>query len=214
MRLWSGPSALTIVGDLPAASRTPERVSRGQRASRKVALEIDTSTETGQGHDLHTPATAGTRLTLLADLKVALEPESPPSVFAIFDLVGLSEYADLYGRLAGRDLLARVGDELVDAIRQPAAFYSPRETELAAIIRVLAAGSDQLLASPPSALTERLARFNVQIAHGVVMLPADASDPREVLRVADERLFLSAPARKRRERRSARFHSARDGFRL
>ena len=37
----------------------------------------------------------------------------------------LGACADLYGRLVGQDLLARIGDRLARAIDQPASFYRP-----------------------------------------------------------------------------------------
>jgi two-component system cell cycle response regulator len=164
-------------------------------------MAIDAGTKTG--HDQRSdPPGSGARLMLLADLTVALRPDSPASVFAIFDLGGFSDYADAYGRLAGRDLLARIKDGLLETFEQPATFYGPREAEFAAIIRHPAAYPDRMLAAAVSTLTDQLAQFNLTLAYGSALLPGEASEPIEALKIADERLFLNARARKRRERRS------------
>jgi hypothetical protein len=139
---------------------------------------------------------------LVADLTIALQPDSPPSILALFDLGGFSEYVELYGRLAGRDLLARVEDGLEEVIEQPATFYGPREAEFAAILTAPLAAPDRSLAAAVLALTDGFAEFDLSLAFSAVMLPAEASDSIEALRLADERLFLNARARRIRERRS------------
>jgi GGDEF domain-containing protein len=139
---------------------------------------------------------------LMGDLTVALRPDSPARILATFALGGFNDYADLYGRLEGQDLLARVGDRLTEAIDQPARFYRPRDTEFAAILDAPLTTVDEFLTTTASALTDRFAQFNLKLAYGAVMLPAEASEPIEALRLVDERLSLNDRARKRRERRA------------
>jgi two-component system cell cycle response regulator len=165
-------------------------------------VAIDTEAEIGNGPDSDPPPRFGTRLMLMADLTVALQPGSPARMLVTFALGGFSEYADLYGRLEGQDLLARVGDRLAEAIDRPASFYRPRDTEFAAILDAPLASVDQFLAATASTLTELFAQYNLTLGFGAVMLPADASEPIEALRLADERLSLNTRARKRRERRT------------
>ena len=124
-------------------------------------------------------------------------------MLAIFDLGGFREYAALYGRLEGRDLLARVGDRLVEAIEQPATFYQPRVADFAAILEVPLETSGQILADAVSAVTQRFAQFGLRLAFGAVMLPIEAAEPIDVLMLADERLYLGAQARAARERRTS-----------
>jgi GGDEF domain-containing protein len=123
-------------------------------------------------------------------------------MLAIFDLIGFSEYAVLVGRLEGQDMLARVGDRLAEAIEQPASFYRPRDTEFAAILEVPLDTTGKQLAAAVLALTERVARFDLALAFGAVMLPAEALEPIDALILADERLSLSVRARRTRERRN------------
>jgi GGDEF domain-containing protein len=152
---------------------------------------------------LDPPIGFGTRPMLMADLTVALRPDGPARMLAIFDLIGFGEYVELYGRLEGQDMIVRVGDRLAEAIEQPARFYRPRGTEFAALLEVPLATAGEQLAAAVLALRERFTRFNLTLAFGAVMLPAEALEPVDALILADERLSLNAHARRRRERRYA-----------
>jgi GGDEF domain-containing protein len=202
-RHWAGDrlrsSRRAVARELPPATRSGE--------SRTTNVEYDlvaihTGAETGDGQDSDPPPGFGTRLMLMGDLTVALRPDSPARILATFALGGFNDYADLYGRLEGQDLLARVGDRLTEAIDQPARFYRPRDTEFAAILDAPLTTVDEFLTTTASALTDRFAQFNLKLAYGAVMLPAEASEPIEALRLVDERLSLNDRARKRRERRA------------
>ena len=137
---------------------------------------------------------------LIADLTRALQPDGPRSMLALFDIGGFSEYVEEYGRLAGRDLLARVGDRLVEVIDQPASFYGPRHAEFAAITNAPVA-LDQFLEATARALAHGFTGFNLTVTFGAVTLPDEALEPRQALRIADERLSLNARAPRKRERR-------------
>jgi GGDEF domain-containing protein len=190
--------------DVPLARARVRTTRSGESRTTNVEyalVAIHTGAETGNVQDSDPPPGFGTRPTLMADLAVALRPDSPTRMLAIFALGGFSEYADLYGRLVGQDLLARIGDRLAEAIDKPASFYRPRDTEFGAILDAPLATVDRFLTATAAALTEQFAQYNLRLAFGAVMLPAEASDPVEAMSLADERLALNARDHKRRERR-------------
>jgi GGDEF domain-containing protein len=164
-------------------------------------MGIRTGTVTEQGQDSGPPDRFGTRPVLIADLTRALQPDGPRIMLALYDIGGFRQYVLDYGRLAGHDLLARVGDRLVEVIDQPASFYGPRYAEFAAITNAPVA-LDQFLAATARALARGFAEFNLTVAFGAVTLPDEASEPLEALRIANERLSLNTRAPRKRERRS------------
>ena len=145
----------------------------------------------------------GTRRTLMADLALALAPDSPSAALVVFDLGGLDDYAELYGRLEGSNLLVRVARRLEDALGPGTSFYRPRDDEFAALMQAAVPAVDSLLASAVVELTDRFAQFDLTLAFGRTTLPDEASDPLEALLLADERLLVSARGRRARERRSS-----------
>ena len=118
------------------------------------------------------------------------------------ELGGFRDYVERYGRVAGEDFLARVGDRLAQAIEQPATFYRPRDGEFAAILEIPLDSAGELLAATVSAVNRQFAEFDVGLAFGAAMLPVEASEPIDVLMLADERLSLNARSRGSRERRA------------
>lgn len=144
----------------------------------------------------------GARTSLIADLEDAVQPGNPSRTLAIFDLGGLADYVELYGRLEGVSLLNRIADRLSEAIDLPARFYRPRADELAVLIDAPLQTADSVLAQVVGALNDRFVQFRLALAFGAVMLPDETDDPIEALALADQQLFVHAEARKARERRS------------
>jgi GGDEF domain-containing protein len=143
----------------------------------------------------------GTRAELMLDLAESIDPTSPARTLALFDFAGLSEYADLYGRLEGQALLVRLADRLSEALEQPATYYRPRSGEFAALIETSIATAEPLLLAAVSTLTIRFEQFEITPTFGAALLPDEASDPVDALMLADQRLFLNTLARRARERR-------------
>ncbi|HEX4521617.1 MAG TPA: diguanylate cyclase [Gaiellaceae bacterium] len=166
---------------------------------RLPAVELDFATG---GEQFIDPLTGfGSRAKLVADLADAVTPTSRPSTLAVFELGGLREYVELYGRLEGDDLVARIAGRLPEAIRLPSSFYRPRGDELAALVQGPGAIAEPRVAVAVAALTSRFDEFKLELAFGAVELPDGASDPVEALILADGSLFLQSLARAARERR-------------
>ena len=144
----------------------------------------------------------GTRSALLADLGATVEGDHCPTLLVIFGLDGFDEYVTLFGSLAGRTLLVKLGARLADALGTGATCYRPRQDEFAALVPTTIGAVTEILDRAVAALRERAASVAVSAAWGAAMLPEEADDPVGALKLADERLASNAPRRRRRNRRA------------
>ena len=145
----------------------------------------------------------GTRNGLLADLAATVEVDRGPTLLVVFGLDGFDEYVALFGSLAGRTLLVKLGARLADALGAGASCYRPRQDEFAALVPTTIGAVTEILDRAVAALRERAVSVAVSAAWGAAMLPEEADDPLGALKLADERLASNAPRRRRRNRRSS-----------
>jgi two-component system, cell cycle response regulator len=128
-----------------------------------------------------------------------------PHVLLLFDLDGFKNYNDSYGHPAGDALLTRLGSALEAATIANGSAYRVGGDEFC----VLAAwpadqAPDALIERARAALCEQGDAFTIGASAGYAMLPGDAADVDEAMRVADRRLY----AEKNSGRMSARLQSA------
>ncbi len=133
----------------------------------------------------------GNRRALTNDLSAALDPEQPQApaaaMLALFDLDGFKQYNDSFGHPSGDALLQRLGERLARAIDGRGRAYRMGGDEFC----VLLGNADELLvAACTMALHESGEGFTVGGSHGEVLLPSEAADPSEALRIADQRLYV------------------------
>jgi diguanylate cyclase (GGDEF)-like protein len=140
----------------------------------------------------------GNRRALTADLAEAAAAATPgrPLSLALFDLDGFKQYNDAFGHPAGDSLLQRLGIELDATVGSMARAYRMGGDEFC----VLATGAGDhtfLVAAGHQALAEQGEGFRVSASCGVARLPADARDPMDLLRVADQRMYAEKGAQRR-----------------
>jgi two-component system cell cycle response regulator len=146
----------------------------------------------------------GNRFALQRALDHALADPASHALL-LFDLDGFKNYNDSYGHPAGDALLARLGSGLAAATASDGSAYRVGGDEFC----VLAAwpadqAPDALVQRARAALCERGDGFAIGASAGYAMLPGDAEDADEAMRVADRRLY----AEKNSGRMSARLQSA------
>jgi diguanylate cyclase (GGDEF)-like protein len=133
------------------------------------------------------------RRRLFFDLKHELRDASSerPLLLLLFDLDGFKAYNDNFGHLAGDALLKRLGQSLSAATRGSGGVaYRMGGDEFC----VLGSGhSDRvelMISAAEAALKEEGEGFSISASYGGVLLPGEATDPSEALRLADQRMYL------------------------
>ena len=147
----------------------------------------------------------GNRFALMGAIDAALD-EPEPHVLLLFDLDGFKNYNDSYGHPAGDALLARLGTRLAAATGSTGGAYRIGGDEFC----VLGALSEDVplevvIERARDGLCEEGEGFSIGASCGHALLPAEAHDAAEVLRVADRRMY----AEKNSARVSARIQSTR-----
>jgi two-component system, cell cycle response regulator len=141
----------------------------------------------------------GNRRRFVSDVEAILGEEgSDPVSLTVFDLDGFKTYNDSFGHAAGDALLGRVASRLADATDGYGAAYRLGGDEFC-VLACATAGPGSLIERAAAALSEEGEGFSVRCSYGSVLMPAEASDLTEALRIADDRMYLQ----KQRNRPSA-----------
>jgi diguanylate cyclase (GGDEF)-like protein len=135
------------------------------------------------------------RRALVGDLDVACRRGVHTLVF--FDLDGFKDYNDAFGHPAGDALLRRLAPAL-SAVGGRA--YRLGGDEFCLLVDRELSDDDALVEAAVTALSEQGDGFSVSASYGLVVVPPDAADATEALRLADARMY----ARKRRRRGGSR----------
>ena len=141
------------------------------------------------------------RRALLYDLD-AVCLDGRPGTLVFFDLDGFKDYNDAFGHPAGDALLGRLAPALAGVGGRA---YRLGGDEFCLLIETALGEDDPLVQRAVDALSARGDGFEITASHGLVVMPDDARDATEALRLADERMY----ARKRRRRGGSR-EQARD----
>jgi diguanylate cyclase (GGDEF)-like protein len=133
----------------------------------------------------------GNRRRLVTDLDEAVGVASPaePWLLAIFDLDGFKLYNDAFGHPAGDQLLARRGGQLAAVADEGVLPYRLGGDEFCLLAPVAGVDVERLVDRAARALAETGEGFAVTSSFGAVILPEEAHEPSEALRLADLRLY-------------------------
>jgi GGDEF domain-containing protein len=129
----------------------------------------------------------GSREALLAELRLAVKPGSPPTVLAIFSLDGSGEFREEIGEDVSNDVIARLADEFARFVRPDGACFAPRRHEFAALFRLPWVKVETVLAAAAIAVRREGSLFSISTTFGVAHLPQEAGTPVAALVVADRR---------------------------
>jgi two-component system cell cycle response regulator len=135
------------------------------------------------------------RRALVADLDAVCEAlgDGRHHTLAFFDLDGFKDYNDAFGHPAGDALLRRLAPALALVGGRA---YRLGGDEFCLMLDGALGEGDARIDAAIAALSERGDGFSIGASFGLVVLPDDARDATEALRLADERMY----ARKRRRR--------------
>ena len=165
---------LTVVARALVTFRENEAISRHMRTL------ASTDSLTGLGN----------RRKLIADLDRSFaDPTTDERVFVLFDMNGFKRYNDTFGHPAGDALLARVARKLEAAVAEAGGCYRLGGDEFCAVAAIRTSEIGAFLDRTTGALTESSEGFDVSAAFGCVILPDEATETEEALRIADQRLY-------------------------
>src|SRR5205814_4197895 len=112
-----------------------------------------------------------------------------PLLLILCDLNGFKGYNDTFGHPAGDALLTRLGGTLVAALAGRAHAYRIGGDEFCVLARPGTDGISGTIETTVGALTERGDGFAITASHGAVLLPTEARDAAEALRLVDQRMY-------------------------
>src|SRR5215211_2130781 len=112
-----------------------------------------------------------------------------PVVLALFDLDGFKHYNDTFGHPAGDALLVRLGANLTACFEHRGSAFRMGGDESCVLIEPGSDEPEQLVRSAAAALSESGDGFTIGCSFGSILLPEEASDPAEALRIADQRMY-------------------------
>jgi diguanylate cyclase (GGDEF)-like protein/PAS domain S-box-containing protein len=132
----------------------------------------------------------GNRRSLLAAIEREIEQATPaqPLLLLLFDLDGFKTYNDTFGHPEGDLLLARVARRLEQTVAGEASAYRIGGDEFC-VLSAHADDCEALAEVASAALVEHGDGFEVTASYGAVLLPVEAADAAEALRVADRRMY-------------------------
>jgi two-component system cell cycle response regulator len=146
----------------------------------------------------------GNRRLLMGDLRLACKTaqSQEPWELVLYDLDGFKLYNDSFGHPAGDTLLVRLSERLKSAVEPHGTAYRMGGDEFCVLFDHSHVDDESFVESSVSALCEHGASFSVTASHGVVLIPAEVSDPDSIMQLADQRLY------RRKEEAAARRASA------
>ncbi len=133
----------------------------------------------------------GNRRRLMEDLRLACRTarSEDPWRLAMFDLNGFKHYNDAFGHPAGDELLARLSAKLGASVSAHGTAYRMGGDEFCVLFKGSGREEREVSRACVAALCEEGPGFEIGAAHGEVGIPAEAREPSEVLRLADQRLY-------------------------
>jgi diguanylate cyclase (GGDEF)-like protein len=113
----------------------------------------------------------------------------------MLDLDGFKHYNDTFGHPAGDSLLARLARRLQEITDSSTSAYRIGGDEFCVLAHPLEGSLDEVASKAEAALSEVGDGFSIGSSYGLVLIPTEASEPEEALRVADNRMYAQKRGR-------------------
>jgi diguanylate cyclase (GGDEF)-like protein len=138
----------------------------------------------------------GNRRALARELehRLAAAADGDPLVLVLFDLDGFKQYNDTFGHPAGDALLARLGATLETYLMGRGSAYRMGGDEFCALFAPGNEVAEPIISGAARALTEHGEGFSVTCSFGAIVLPREAENATEALRIADQRMYAQKNA--------------------
>jgi two-component system, cell cycle response regulator len=131
------------------------------------------------------------RRALARDLEEAIPGagKEQPLVLAVFDLDGFKLYNDTFGHPAGDALLARLGENLGAYLDGRGTAYRMGGDEFCALFEPRDQVVAPIVAGSAASLSEHGEGFAISCSYGSIVIPLEALNATEALRIADQRMY-------------------------
>ena len=120
--------------------------------------------------------------------------DEAPLVLALFDLDGFKLYNDSFGHAAGDALLTRLGANLRTYLEGRGEAFRMGGDEFCALFSPGDEVVGPIVAGAAGALSEHGDGFSITCSYGSILLPREAADAHEALRIADHRMYAQKTA--------------------
>jgi diguanylate cyclase (GGDEF)-like protein len=188
MQYLGGTSGLSTVLWAATIAAIVIRLTVSVRENRVLLEQVRTDTLTGLGNR------GGMQVDFDARLPRATE-ESPVQV-VLLDLNGFKRYNDTFGHPAGDELLERLGHQLREIVSEDGTAYRIGGDEFCVLLTCERRRFDSVTRAAAAALTATGKGFDVAASRGAAIVPDEASDLSEALRLADVRMYAQKESRR------------------
>ena len=181
---WAGIHAL-FVAMAGAAGIVAWRLNESVRSRmRETQHELAILSETDSLTHL------ANRRRAMIDLERAFAPGAPESsILVLFDLDGFKAYNDSFGHPAGDALLTRLGQRLAASAGDGMGTYRLGGDEFCVLGPATADDRPAIEAATVAALRDSGQAFAVSASFGSVLIPAEADNASDAMRLADQRMY-------------------------
>ncbi len=114
----------------------------------------------------------------------------------LFDLNGFKHYNDTFGHPAGDELLIRLGGALRGTLGEDGVAYRIGGDEFCVLLTCRQERFEAATRAAASALSASGPGFDVTSSWGAVEIPAEESEPRAALQLADVRMYAQKESRR------------------
>ena len=110
-------------------------------------------------------------------------------MLVVFDLDGFKHYNDVFGHPAGDAVLARLAARLRTAVGSDGRAYRLGGDEFCALLVPGGRSWEERLDACTDALSEEGDGYLIGCSHGAILLPHEAADATDAMRLADQRMY-------------------------
>jgi len=187
MQYFSATSGLSTVLWASTMTAVIVRLAMSDRENKALLEQVRTDPLTGLGN----------RGRMQVDLEGLCEraSEEHPAAVLFLDLNGFKHFNDTFGHPEGDKLLTRLGRSLSDAVGEDGTAYRVGGDEFCVLLSCARDRLDLASRKAAKALSAKGPGFEVGASWGAATIPSEASDPSEVLRLADVRMYAQKESR-------------------
>lgn len=188
MQYFSATSGLATVLWAATMIAVIIRLAIGVRENKALLAQVQADPLTGLGNR--------GRMQVDLERRCASATDERPIALLFLDLNGFKRFNDTFGHPEGDKLLIRLGRALRDAVSEDGTAYRIGGDEFCVLLTCPEERFDAISRKAASALSARGTSFDVGASWGAAIVPGEAADPSEALRLADVRMYAQKESRR------------------